>query len=75
VDVIDGGVGPHDRGTHAAGADVDDEDAHRFAVPRPSAGASICPMGAALLAALRCSLIDSPCLVPRPAHDLAHRVA
>jgi hypothetical protein len=26
VDACDGGVGPHHGGTHAAGADVDDED-------------------------------------------------
>ena len=29
VDVVDGRVGPHDRGAHAARADVDDEDRHR----------------------------------------------
>src|SRR5207253_7511083 len=41
---------------------------HRFTVPRSSADAPTSHMGAALLAALRCSLIGSPCLVPRPMH-------
>src|SRR5207248_6952941 len=42
--------------------------AHRSTVPRTSAGAPADHMGAALLAALRCSLTGPPCLVPRPVH-------
>src|SRR5213075_934674 len=45
--------------------------AHQCTVTRPSAAAPIGHMGAALLAALRCSLISAPCLVPRPLHRSA----